>query len=252
MNKDKHENQKKKFDYDKKRYKKYNLIQNINHAFDGVFEAMRTEKHMKFHAFLTIILVLVCIFSNLTKYEIISLTLAMGGLWVAELFNSALESVVDMITEEYHPLAKRAKDIAAGAVLITAICAVIVAYLVFNKNLSLYLGQFFHRFRGSFQNTIVVVFVAVVVVVILLKVIFRKGTILQGGMPSGHSALGAACFTAVAFLTHDSRVFFLGLLLLVLVMQSRIEAKIHTLLETLIGAFLGAGITYLIFTFLNF
>ncbi|MGL4392232.1 MAG: diacylglycerol kinase, partial [Fusobacteriaceae bacterium] len=189
--------------------KEYDLIQSFNHAFDGIFEAIRTENHMKFHGFITVVAAFVCIFTDVTKYEIITIALTVSSVWVAELLNSAIESIVDMITTEYHPLAKRAKDIGAGAVLITGLNAIVVGYLIFNRKFSFAVNNFFLRYKNSFQNTIVIILTFVVVLVIILKVIFKKGTPLKGGIPSGHSALGGAGFSAIVILTRDLRVFFL-------------------------------------------
>ena len=172
-------------------------------------------------------------------------------MWIAELFNTAIESCVDMVTEEYHPLAKRAKDIAASAVLVTALNALLVGYIIFEKKITFQLRSAFYIFKRSYQHTALSIFVIIIIIVICLKLLFKKGTPLRGGIPSGHSALASSIFTIITFLTNNPKIFFLSLILVVLVMHSRIEGKIHTLFETVIGAFLGWGVTYLILLLLK-
>lgn len=230
----------------------YDVIQSFNYAIDGIFEAIRSERHMKFHAFITVVAIMVCIFSDITSGQMLSLGLCITLVWLAELLNSAIEAVVDMVTEEYHPLAKRAKDIAAGAVLVTGLNAIFVGYVIFSNRVGLYIHNFFIVLRSSFQNSVALILVLIIVLVILIKSYYKRGSYLRGGLPSGHSALGAAAFTAITFLTHDSKVFFLALILLVLVLQSRVEGKIHTLKEALLGAILGAGVTYIILKIIGF
>lgn len=231
---------------------KYDIIQSFNYAIDGIFEAIRSERHMKFHGFVTVIAIMVCVFSDITRYEMLALGLCITLVWLAELVNSAIEAVVDMVTEEYHPLAKKAKDIAAGAVLVTGLNALFVGYIIFSRRMAFYMNNLFFNLRSSFQNTLMLILIIVVVLVILIKSYYKKGSYLRGGLPSGHSALGASAFTAIAFLTHDSKVFFLALILLVLVMQSRVEGKIHTVKETILGAILGSGVTYIALKIVGF
>ncbi|MGL5123561.1 MAG: diacylglycerol kinase [Fusobacteriaceae bacterium] len=232
--------------------KEHDIIQGFNYAIDGIFEAIRSERHMKFHTFISVVVVIIAIFSEISKYQILALILSITMVWVAELFNSSIEAVVDMVTSEYHPLAKRAKDMAAGAVLLTGINALIVAYIIFQRKISFYLNGSFVLLKKSFQNSLVIIGVIIIVLVILIKKYYRKGSPLKGGLPSGHSALGGMAFVAITFLTNNSKIFYLSIILLVLVMQSRVEGKIHNIKEVILGAILGIGVTYLILAALGF
>ena len=156
-----------------------------------------------------------------------------------------------MVTQDYHPLAKKAKDIAAGAVLVTSLNALLVGYIVFEKKVTFHFRNAFYIFKNSYQHTAVLIFGIIVILVICIKLTFKRGTPLRGGLPSGHSALAASIFTIITFLTNNPKVFFLTLILVVLVMHSRIEGKIHTLFETIMGGLLGWGVTYLILLMLN-
>lgn len=235
----------------KNKWKNIGVTEKFNVAFEGIFETIRSERHMKFHCFCTIVIFILSLFLDIGKYEVLAIIISVSLIWLAELFNTAIESCVDMVTEKYHPLAKRAKDIAAGAVLITAINALFVGYIVFEKKIIINLRQVFLIFKNSYQHTVLSIFVLIVIIVISIKAITGKGTALRGGFPSGHSALATSILTLVTSLTENPKVFFLTLILTILVIHSRIEGKIHTFFETMIGAFLGWAVTYLILVLVN-
>lgn len=235
----------------KNKWKNIGVTEKFNVAFEGIFETIRSERHMKFHCFCTIVIFILSLFLDIGKYEALAIIISISLIWLAELFNTAIESCVDMVTEKYHPLAKRAKDIAAGAVLITAINALFVGYIVFEKKIIINLRQVFLIFKNSYQHTVLSIFVLIVIIVISIKAITGKGTALRGGFPSGHSALATSILTLVTSLTENPKVFFLTLILTILVIHSRIEGKIHTFFETMIGAFLGWAVTYLILVLVN-
>lgn len=235
----------------KNKWKNIGVTEKFNVAFEGIFETIRSERHMKFHCFCTIVIFILSLFLDIGKYEALAIIISVSLIWLAELFNTAIESCVDMVTEKYHPLAKRAKDIAAGAVLITAINALFVGYIVFEKKIIINLRQVFLIFKNSYQHTVLSIFALIVIIVISIKAITGKGTALRGGFPSGHSALATSILTLVTSLTENPKVFFLTLILTILVIHSRIEGKIHTFFETMIGAFLGWAVTYLILVLVN-
>lgn len=228
------------------KWKKKSVTEKFNVAFEGIFETIRTENHMKFHCFCTIIVCILSLFLDIGKYEALAVIISISLIWVAELFNTAIESCVDMVTDEYNPLAKRAKDIAAGAVLVTAINALFVGYIVFERKISINIKEIFFILKNSYQNTVFTIFILVIIIVISIKSIVKKGTALRGGFPSGHSALAASIVTLITSLTDNPKIFVLSLILAVLVVHSRIEGKIHTFFETIAGCFIGWAVTYLI------
>lgn len=231
-----------------KKWKRKTVTEKFNLAFEGIFEAIRSEKHMKFHCFCTIIICILSLFMDIGKYEALAVIISVALIWMAELLNTAIESCVDMMTVEYNPLAKKAKDIAAGAVLITAINAIFVGYIVFEKKITINIKQVFLLLKTSYQNTVFTIFVLILIIVISIKSIVKKGTALRGGFPSGHSALAASIVTLITSMTNNPKIFILSLILAVLVVHSRIEGKIHTFFETIVGCIVGWSVTYLILT----
>lgn len=236
---------------DEKKYKNKRIIDGFNTAIEGIFDTIRTEKHMKFHAFITVIVIVLALMYDIKKNYVIALTICIALVWITELINTAIECCIDIFCKDYNELAKKAKDSAAGAVLIASICSVIIGYLSFDNLIRKKLSGSFTFLKNSYQHKTVFIFVVVLVSVILIKLFSGRGRPLKGGIPSGHSALAGSIFMIISFLTTNSKIFVLSFIMLVLVLQSRVEGKIHTFFETIIGAILGMGITYLLLMFLK-
>ena len=116
------------------------LGESFFYAISGMLYAFRTQRNIKIH-FMTALLVI--IFGYLLKLsimELLALSITIALVLVAEMINTAVETVVDMYTQEYHPLAAVAKNVAAGAVLISAINAIFVGYLIFYKRIVILLS----------------------------------------------------------------------------------------------------------------
>lgn len=106
-------------------------VASFGHAVRGVGAALRTEVHLQLHAAATAVVLGLGLYCGLQRWEWVAVVLSVGAVWGAELLNTAIEAVVDLVSPEYHPLAGRAKDVAAGAVLVVALAALAVGGLVF-------------------------------------------------------------------------------------------------------------------------
>ena len=107
----------------------------FGYAFRGVGAALRTEVHLWFHAAATVVVIGLGLYCGLERWEWAAVALSVGAVWCAELVNTAIEAVVNLVSPDYHPLAGRAKDVAAGAVLVMALAALAVGLLVFGPRL---------------------------------------------------------------------------------------------------------------------
>ncbi len=201
---------------------------------------------MRFHFAASIVVLLAVLFLKVTPTEFALLALSILSVLCAEMFNTAIEAVVDLISPDYHPLAKIAKDTAAGAVLITACGAGIMGYLILAKYVMPIYAEVLAMFGTvSDMGTIVSVLI-VVIVVVIVKSATGTGTPLHGGIPSGHAAVAFSIATAVSLNTRDPLISLLSFLLAVMVSHSRLLMKIHTEREVIIGAVIGSGITLLV------
>jgi diacylglycerol kinase (ATP) len=227
------------------------LLQSFNHAFQGLVVAVRHQRNMRVHMVLAFAVLVMSVFLNLSRLQLVVIFVAVAFVFITELINSAVEMVVDMVTDEFDPRAKAAKDMAAGAVLVAAANALIVAYLVLADRLTHFSLDLLSVIRRSPAHLTVVALAAVVLMVIAIKATRGRGTPLSGGLPSGHAALAFAIWTAVTFVVAGARqgilVSFIVFIMAVLVAQTRVETGIHSLVEVVLGALLGIGITTLIF-----
>ena len=236
------------WDIKKERARDKRLVDSFNFAIEGLISALKNEKHMKVHILAAIIIVILAIVINASKVEILIISLSVSFVVITELVNTAVEAIVDLVSPERHPRAKLAKDVAAGAVLVAAINALCVGYLLFyDKLLDIFDGaNKLHVIAGRKGNISILILILVSILVIVLKTFFRKGTPLEGGMPSGHSAIAFAAFGILVFMTSDVRILVLGFFMAALVAQSRVKSGIHSIREVLAGGLLGFSVAFVI------
>lgn len=107
------------------------LINSFKYAISGIITSFRTERNMKIHILVMILVIIAGIVFKLSLLDWIILVIMFGLVISAELFNTAIETTIDMITKEKNEKAKIAKDVAAGAVLVLAVASVIVGLIIF-------------------------------------------------------------------------------------------------------------------------
>ena len=107
-----------------------NLLTSFKYAFFGVWHVVRTQRNARIHLSVALVVIALGLWLGLNRTEWAIIILTIGLVLAAESFNTVAEAAVDLATAEFHPLAKIAKDAAAGAVLVTAITAVIVGVLI--------------------------------------------------------------------------------------------------------------------------
>jgi len=219
------------------------FLGSLNCAIEGVLWAVKTQRHMLVHLLAAVAVLLIALMLRLTLLEFALLALAIILVLFAELINTALEVVVDLVSPDYHPLARRAKDVAAGAVLVASVGALIMGYLA--------LARFFFPpqlpdspgFLRTTGNLAMVSAVLVVLLVVLVKARVGHGSPLHGGMPSGHAGVACSIATSLAFAAPSLPVLLLGWLLALLVAQSRVLLGVHNYTEVVAGSLLGTGVT---------
>ena len=225
----------------------------VNHAVDGIVYAFRTEPHMKVHFALSVLALVFCLMVELDPVELLAIFTTISMVMVAEMFNTAIETIVNMHTHSHHPLAKVAKDVAAGGVLLAAVNALATAYLIFWGPLKgLIWGaparNLYERIAHHYEYGTVVLFALVVITVMIGKALGQRGSFTRGGMVSGHAAMAFAASTAILVLTRNPIATVLAFAMALLVAQSRVEGNIHRWIEVLAGALVGIVASLLVFT----
>lgn len=228
-----------------------NIIQSFNCAIDGFIYALKTQRNMRIHFLVAVIILILSIYLDFSGLEILILCGAITLVLLTEMVNTALELTVDLISERFHNLAHIIKDVTAGAVFIASLNALIVGYLLFSKHLSFPIESGLMKIKQSPWHITFISLILVLTIVVMTKALFHKGTPLRGGMPSGHAAVAFAIWTILSLLTNNGLVMLLTFIMAVLIARSRLMKAIHNLWEVIAGGIVGALTTLLVFQLLR-
>jgi len=229
------------------------VIESFNFAIEGVIHVLRTQRNMRLHFAAAVAVIVVAVAVGVSKLELSVLLISIAFVLVAEMINTAIEGTIDAATTSFDPMAKLAKDIAAGAVLIASVNAVAVGYLVFAGKAANKTTDVLDRVRNAPAQITLVALVLTVIIVIATKAWTGRGTPLRGGLPSGHAAVAFAGWMAATYIVNDSQRFVVSALTFImalLVAQTRVESGVHSALEVAYGGALGALVTLAVFQLL--
>ena len=230
-----------------RRRRKRTFLHSLNKAVEGFIHVVRHERNMRIHFFLAFLILLIAVFVGVQRTDWLILCFATCLVLMAEMINTAIEEMLNLLHPRYHATVGLVKDISAGMVLVAAANALILGFFIFSKYWGLPFEYLVNRLRFSASYVIVISLLVAVFVVIYGKSFGKKGTPFRGGVISGHSAVAFSLWTALIFIQEDLLVVGLGFLLAALVAQSRLKSKIHSLWEVLAGAFVGISVTTLFF-----
>jgi diacylglycerol kinase (ATP) len=222
-------------------------LETLNCAVEGVLHAVKTQRHMRWHTLCCLAVLILAPRFPITPSEFALLCLAAGMVIVAELANTALETAVDLACPDFHPLARAAKDVAAGAVLVAAFAAAAVGWVVLYPKLDSHAALRLEQLNDGEPVVIAAMLLSVLAVVVLLKALVGRGRPLFGGMPSGHAAVSFAIATVLTLRTEDPTVGVLTGTLALMVSHSRLLHLIHTRGEVLAGGVIGILIASILF-----
>ncbi|MDP9283408.1 MAG: diacylglycerol kinase [Actinomycetota bacterium] len=226
------------------------IFDSFNNAFEGIIHTLRTQRNMRIHFGVAVVVLVTALIVNVTKLELIALLISITFVLLAEMVNSAVEAAIDIATTSFDPMAKLAKDIAAGSVLIASVNAIAVGYLVFAGRVADRSGRLLDRLRDAPAELTLVALVLTVLAVIATKAYTGRGTPLRGGIPSGHAALAFAGWMAATYVADSGHRFLISsiaLIMALLVAQTRVESGVHSALEVTYGGLVGALATLVIF-----
>jgi len=227
------------------------VFESFNFAFEGIIHVLRTQRNMRIHFLVAAVVLIVAFAAGVRREELIALLLAIAFVLIAEMINTAVEGAIDVATTSFDPMAKLAKDIAAGAVLIATATAVAIGYLVFSERLAQPSSRLLDKLRQAPVDLTLIALILTIIVVIATKALTGRGTPLRGGLPSGHAAVAFAGWMAATYVLSDSSHRFLvsslTFLMALLVAQTRIESGVHSTLEVAYGGLIGSLLTLVLF-----
>ncbi|MFM1538436.1 diacylglycerol kinase [Helcococcus bovis] len=228
------------------------IASSFDNAINGIIESVNTERNMKIHIVIATMVLILSFLLDFTRVELIIIAITTMLVLVTELINTAIETLTDLtIDGKYHELAKKTKDISAGAVLLMSVNSLIVGYLLLYPKLkTIFISKnVFQRIMINQEHLVVISIGVVMLLTLLLKgIFFKKNTThLFGGSVSGHTSLAFNIATIGYIISKNYIIGILLFLLALIVGESRYEAKIHTLKEIIIGAILGILLAVIIF-----
>jgi diacylglycerol kinase (ATP) len=226
------------------------IVDSFNNAFEGIIHTLRTQRNMRIHFAVAVVVIIAALIMNVTKLELIALLISITFVLIAEMINTALEAAIDIATTSFDPMAKLAKDIAAGSVLIASINALAVGYLVFAGQVADRSSHLLDRLRQAPAELTLVALVLTVIAVIATKAYTGRGTPLRGGIPSGHAAVAFAGWMAATYIAGSDHRFLISSIALImafLVAETRVESGVHSALEVTYGGLVGALATLVVF-----
>lgn len=225
-----------------------NFFESWKNATNGIIYGATTQSNVKKQLVIIALFLIISLFFNLSKLEFIALIFACVLIIFAEMINTAIETVVDLYTDLYHPKAKIAKDVAAGAVVISAINALVIAYFVFFDKIGEAGTSIIKTVINSPSYLAFVAIALVIFVVIALKSAKINGKNLKKQFAvSGQAMLAFAAVTAIWINTENIVVVALALIMSIIISMNRIESKQRTVLEVVLGAILGILICVLVY-----
>lgn len=222
-------------------------VESAGYAIEGILFAARTQRHLRYHLYTAAFVLILNYVLGVRRTDFLIIIIAVILVLLAEMINTSIEYVVDLLSPEHSESARVAKDVAAGAVLITAFGAVIVGYIILFPYFSTSFHKGIYIAKHSREEITLIATILVLITVIVLKSYFGKGHPLSGGMPSGHAALAFSVWVAITYSTESFAASLLSGALAVIIAQSRVAVKAHSPLEVVIGALMGASITLLLF-----
>ena len=239
---------------DEHKLKNDNFIEAWYNAINGIVYTATTQRNFRIQRVLAVIVLALSLFYGLGTTEFLCLVFALFFVIFAEMVNTAIETVVDLFVDVYHPKAKIAKDVAAGAVVLSACNALIVGYFIFfnAENMKAISDSIFNNMVKSPQHLAFVAIILVVIAVIAIKASCSKKKergqlIKEGFVPSGQSAVAFAALTAIWINSKDIVTFTLALVLSLLVVGNRVYNNARTKAEVVFGACMGVLIVMLVY-----
>ncbi len=239
---------------DDHKLKNDNFIEACNNAVNGIIYAATTQRNIRIQLVLAVIIMMLSLFYGLNTTEFLCLVFAVFMVIFAEMINTAIETVVDLFVDVYHPKAKIAKDVAAGAVVLAACNALVVGYFIFfnKENIKAISDSIFNNMVKSPTHLAFVAILLVIIAVIAVKASCsrkkqRGELIKEGFVPSGQTAIAFAALTAIWINSRDIITFSLALVLSILIAGNRLYNNARTKAEVAFGACMGILIVILVY-----
>ena len=245
------ENKDRKYFEDRKVGKNKKFTDAFKHASTGILTATQSERNIRIQFILIVIALILGVIFKLSKMDILLVVLAMFFIVFAEMINTAIEAVVDLNTNEFHPKAKIAKDVAAGAVVIAVLNAIVTAYFVLFDKIATYGLKYLVSWSTANPTMYFTMLIFVTLILIIVFKLLSKKLFKNKFIPSGQAMIATSIFMAIWTQTKNEIVITASLIFLMLVCLNRIGNDRRSVWEVIAGALLGILVAFVVYTVLK-
>lgn len=233
------------------KHKNKTFFSATKNALNGIIHAFKTEKNLRIDYIIGALVLLVSLFFNFSKTELICLVITIGFVIFAEMINSTVEYIVNLVKTEYDLDAKAAKDIAAGGVLIASTIAVIVAYILFIDKIRYASMTLIESVLSSKAHMLVTILFIVVLLVVILKGALSKdkGNNYVKAFPSARVTISFTLATYLVIITRSWVVGMAAFVLSAMVSSIKRENDKTTMIQIILSALLGILLVLCIYQF---
>jgi len=223
------------------KHKNKTFFSATKNALNGIIHAFKTERNLRIDYLIGALVMLVSLFFDFTKTELICLVITIGFVIFAEMINSTVEYIVNLVKTEYDLNAKAAKDIAAGGVLIASVIAVIVAYLLFVDKIRQASTALLTAVLSSKSHMLVTILFIVTILIVILKGLFSKDNDNNyvKSFPSARVTISFALFTYLFIITENLIVGGVSLALSLIVSSIKRENDKTTIMQIVLSGLIG-------------
>lgn len=229
-----------------------NLANSFHDAFAGLYHIFDTQPNMRLHTIIVALVLLAAWGVGVTPTQLLHLLLPMVLVLICESFNTAFEEIIDLQVKTYNEQARIIKDVAASAVLISSVYAVLAGVVIFATN-EHFLAIFTlppalpaRPMMGPLQ-IVMIGALLLAVAIAWLKRATGGSRFITWSFASGYTAVGFLLAGSVAAISGSVVLAALGLSLALLLAQSRLQHKIHSLSEVALGALIGIVMVFILF-----
>lgn len=210
-------------------------------ALNGIIHAFKTERNLRLDYLIGAIVLVISLFFDFSKVEYICLLITIGFVIFAEMINTTVEYIVNLIIDEYNINAKAAKDIAAGNVLIASGISVMIAYFLFVDKIRHASTIIINEVLSSKSHLLVTILFITVILIVILKGLFskEKNNNYVKAFPSARVTISFALATYLFVITKNLIVGGVAFALSIMVSSIKRENDRTTILQIVISAFLG-------------
>lgn len=230
--------------------KNKNWGDSFKNALSGIVYVIKAERNMKLHILAALVVALLSVSYKLDRIEALFVCLAIGSVIVCELFNTAIEVLVDLIVDSYNPRAKVIKDAAAGAVLVSAAVSAIVGYMIFIDKVSKDAERVLEFLKGFDVRVAVAALCISPVLFLVWGIAVKKEVTVKTAVDGGIAFLLSSTATAVLLLNGNIKTSILFSGIVAIIIFSRIKRGFKNIFELSAGAVIGFEfilLTYLIY-----